>query len=88
MGRRELRLREFPTPEKTTHIRLVKGVYSDNPGEVLCPALIESFCMKRGKGRRGGKVTRPKFLIRNFNNSTLELWQCKGCSNFLLRVEL
>lgn len=93
MPRKEVKLREFPTPEKTEHIKLVKGTFvRKNPhGIVLCPKLLRTNSCKRKEGnkkRKGIQRARPKFLIRNFNDPRLELWECSGCRDFLLRVEL
>ena len=90
MGRKEVKLREFPTSERATHIKLVKGVYTINPHvRVLCPKLVETgSCRKRKRKRGRVPITRPEFLLRNYNDSKLELWQCSGCKDFLLRVEL
>ena len=67
------------------HIRLVKGVFSSNPGKVLCPTL--SSYGKCNKHDRDFKVYRPRLLLRNYSNPSLELWECKGCKDFLLRVD-
>ena len=67
------------------HIRLVKGVFSSNPGEVLCPTL--SRYGKCNKHDRNFKVHRPKLLVKHHSNPSLELWECKGCRDFLLRVD-
>ena len=75
--------------QKPTHIRLIEGVVKVNPLlKVLCPTLAkrEKTCNK-GKMKNGGFPYRPELLIKNFGNSSLQLWSCKGCRDkFLLRV--
>lgn len=70
---------------KPQHIRLVKGVFSNNPGEVLCPTLIRNGSCRRCD--RDFKLKRPKLLLKHHSNPNLELWMCAGCEDFLLRVE-
>lgn len=77
---------------RASHTRLVEGIYTTNPhSRVLCPRLSRNNSCKRKEGNKKGKgipVAKPKFLIRNFNDPSLELWQCSGCKDFLLRVEV
>ena len=89
MGRKEIKLRDFPTPEKAEHIRLVKGIYKNNPHvRVLCPQLVVSgLCKKKGGKGKGIPHARPKLLLQHHYVPNLQLWQCK-CKDFLLRVEL
>ena len=80
MPKKALTLKEYPTPQKATHCRLIVGTYVNNPHlQVLCPTLLDGYSCK--------KHAKPKFLIRNFNDPSLELWECAGCKDFLLRVE-
>ena len=92
MGRKEVKLREFPSCERATHIRLKVGVYTINPHiRVLCRRLVLTNSCKRREGNKKGKgipVARPKFLLRNYNDPKLELWQCSGCKDVLLQVAL
>lgn len=75
--------------QRATHIRLVKGTVKVNPHtRVLCPTLASGKdCSKGANSYRFRKPYRPKFLTRNFNDPSLELWMCEGCRDkFLLRV--
>ena len=84
-GTRPLRLipgyrRQLPAP----HIRLVKGVVTYNPHlQVLCPKL-----MRRGSCRKHKdyNLFRPELLVQNHADPRLQLWSCRGCTDFLLRV--
>lgn len=63
------------TPQKASHIGLIHACYSANPGEALCP------------NRHRGCKHRPELLLTHHSKPGLELWQCKGCTGFLIRVE-
>lgn len=59
-GRKEIKLREFPVLEKAKHIRLIKGVYSDNPHvRILCPTLLIGGCRKKESGHQS-PLARPR----------------------------
>ena len=79
----------FPTPrysrgQPASHTRLVKGVYSTNPGELLCPTLIQwGKCFKYD---RNWRVKRSQLLLKHHADSSLELWECEDCKDFLIKV--
>ena len=57
--------------KRAPHVALKRGVFSKNPGEVLCPTLANGeFCRKH---RKGGEWFRPEFLIRHHSDPSLEL---------------
>ena len=62
-------------PQKAESIRLVHGRYSANPGEVLCP-----YYRRRCKHL-------PTLLLKHHSKPGLALWQCKGCTSFLIRIQ-
>lgn len=76
-------------PSPVPHIILKKGIYSTNPGEVLCPRLQEGFeCSKHHHGGHNEfKPKRPRLLVNHHVVQGLQLWECLGCESFLLRVE-
>ena len=71
--------------QRAYHIRLVKGVFSNNPGEVLCPGLIRNNSCRRYD--MDYNLKRPKLLLKHHSNPNLELWQCEGGKDFLIRVD-
>ena len=75
---------------KATHIRLVKGIVKYNPHVVvLCPVLAGGGTCERGVQRKKEDWYRPKLLVRNCGDPTLQLWCCEGCEDkFLLRVKM
>ncbi len=74
--------RRQPAP----HTRLVKGGVSHNPHfRVLCPKLARDGDCKKHKDY---ELYRPRLLIRNHADPSLQLWHCQGCQHFLLRVRV
>lgn len=75
--------------QKASHIRLVKGVVRVNPHvKDLCPTLAKGEVCHRG-GKHPQEWYRPKLLVKNFNDSRIQLWSCEGCkAQFLIRVIL
>ena len=78
------------TIQKATHIKLVKGVVLFNPHVVvLCPTLAKGGTCEKGVLRKKEQWFRPKLLVRNYGDPTLQLWCCEGCKDkFLLRVKI
>ena len=76
--------------QPASRIRLVKGEYSSNPGEVLCPNLIKSGKCNKHRIDKDFNWTykRPKLLLKHHSNSNLELWECEGCKDFLMKVRV
>jgi len=80
--------------QRATHIRLVRGVVKRNPHvRVLCPTLAKGeVCNRTGKSLLKGdtkEILRPKLLVKNHGDTSLQLWMCEGCKDkFLLRVNL
>jgi len=75
--------------QKAEHIRLVKGTVRVNPHlRVLCPTLAKGGKCRKGKQHKKGDYLRPKLLLKNHGDPSLQLWICEGCSNFLLRVNI
>jgi len=69
----------------TSHIVLKMGMYSPNPHRVLCPSLQNGgSCKKRD---RHHEFLRPELLLKHHADPNLQLWECRGCSHFLIRVE-
>ena len=74
--------RRQPAP----HTRLVKGIVTYNPHlQVLCPKLARDGDCKKHKDY---KLFRPRFLVQNHADPSLQLWACEGCQHFLLRVRV
>ena len=79
----------FCSAEASTCVHLVKGVIChDSPIKVLCPTLARGVICSKGTGpAMRGKPFRPKLLMKNHANPSIQLWSCKGCKDqFLLRV--
>ena len=72
------------------HIELVKGVICRNsPIKVLCPILAKGIICSRGTGpAMSGTPYRPKLLVKNHENPNIQLWSCKGCPDFLIKVNI
>ena len=75
--------------QRATHIRLVKGIVKVNPHfQVLCPTLANGGICHRG-GKSSKDWIRPKLLVKNHGDPSLQLWMCEGCRDkFLLRVNV
>ena len=76
--------------EASAHVHLVKGVVChNNPITVLCPILAKGIICSRGTGpSMRGTPYRPKLLMKNHANPSLQLWGCEGCKDILIRVRL
>ena len=90
MPRKTNLLRPFPGVEsnqKAENIRLIKGIVRLNPHlQVLCPTLAAGETCHRG-GKHPHEWLRPKLLVKNYGDPSLQLWMCEGCRDkFLLRV--
>lgn len=74
--------------QRATHIPLKKGIVKVNPHlQVLCPVLASGRDCRKGFKNYKGKYHRPKLLVKNYGDPDLQLWSCKGCPQFLLRVQ-
>lgn len=79
----------YKSQSAAPHITLKRGVYSVNPGEVLCPKLAEGLeCSKHThESDSEFKLKRPKLLLQHYGVESLSLWACEGCEKFWLRVQ-
>ena len=82
--------RLFVSSEVSNHVLLVKGVVCDcSPITVLCPILAKGIACTRGTGpAMRGKPFRPKLLLKNYADPSLQLWYCEGCKDVLLKVDM
>jgi hypothetical protein len=75
--------------QRASHIPLKKGIVKRNPHvRVLCPTLANGgICHRRGKHPK--LWFRPKLLVKNHGDPSLQLWMCEGCKDkFLLKVNV
>ena len=79
----------FYIKQKPCSVKLKEGVVKVNPHfRVLCPRLAEGKPCRKGITLENKNPYRPKLLLKNHANSDLQLWNCEGCQNFLLRVKI
>ena len=78
----------FNIKQKSSSVKLKKGVVKVNPHlRVLCPRLAEGKDCRKGIMLRNNYPHRLRLLLNNHSNPRLQLWNCEGCKDFLLRVQ-
>lgn len=85
-GRKPLKIKIHPPYLRLEHApscQIVEGykVFSENPGEIV------ARCNGYENHRRACASYTPTFLLKHHVHENLELWQCRGCPDRLIKID-